>query len=84
VADEKETNGQIQFRLGDLLVSMGLISDEDLKKVLSEQKYSKKRLGEILVAKQLLSERVLAEVLSRQLRIPLPDFISFGEKFSNS
>ncbi len=71
MADEKETNGQIQFRLGDLLVSMGLISDEDLKKVLSEQKYSKKRLGEILVAKQLLSERVLAEVLSRQLRIPL-------------
>ncbi len=71
MADEKETNGQIQFRLGDLLVSMGLISDEDLKKVLSEQKYSKKRLGEILVGKQLLSERLLAEVLSRQLRIPL-------------
>ncbi len=71
MADEKETNGQIQFRLGDLLVSMGLISDEDLKRVLSEQKYSKKRLGEILVSKQLLSERQLAEVLSRQLRVPL-------------
>ncbi len=71
MADEKETLGQIQFRLGDLLVSMGLISDEDLKRVLSEQKYSKKRLGEILVSKQLLSERQLAEVLSRQLRVPL-------------
>ncbi|KUK84645.1 MAG: General secretory pathway protein E, partial [Synergistales bacterium 58_81] len=48
-----------------------LLSEEDLKRALSEQKYSKKRLGEILIGKQLLTERQLAEVLSRQLRIPL-------------
>ena len=68
---EKYTNGQLQFRLGDLLVSSGLLSQEALERVLSEQKYSKKRLGEILVSKQLLTERQLAEVLSRQLKVPL-------------
>ncbi|HPA59825.1 MAG TPA: ATPase, T2SS/T4P/T4SS family [Synergistales bacterium] len=71
MSQEKETNGQFRFKLGDLLVSTGLLSEEDLKRALSEQKYSKKRLGEILIGKQLLTERQLAEVLSRQLRIPL-------------
>lgn len=71
VPQEKYVNGQLQFRLGDLLVSSGLLSQEALERVLSEQKYSKKRLGEILVSKQLLTERQLAEVLSRQLKVPL-------------
>jgi type IV pilus assembly protein PilB len=71
VPQEKYANGQLQFRLGDLLVSSGLLSQEVLERVLSEQKYSKKRLGEILVSKQLLTERQLAEVLSRQLKVPL-------------
>lgn len=71
VPQEKYANGQLQFRLGDLLVSSGLLSQEALERVLSEQKYSKKRLGEILVSKQLLTERQLAEVLSRQLKVPL-------------
>jgi len=71
VPQEQNSNGQFQFRLGDLLVSSGLLSQEVLERVLSEQKFSKKRLGEILVAKQLLTERQLAEVLSRQLKVPL-------------
>ena len=60
-----------QFRLGDLLVQTGNLSEEDLRSVLDEQKKSGKRLGEILVKRKLLTERQLAEVLSRQLKIPL-------------
>ncbi|GAB6281036.1 MAG: ATPase, T2SS/T4P/T4SS family [Thermovirga sp.] len=60
-----------QFKLGDLLVQTGNLSEESLQSVLAEQRSSKKRLGEILVEKRLLSERQLAEVLSRQLKIPL-------------
>ncbi|MDO9508234.1 MAG: ATPase, T2SS/T4P/T4SS family [Thermovirgaceae bacterium] len=60
-----------QFKLGDLLVQTGNLTEGDLHSVLAEQKSSKKRLGEILVEKKLLTERQLAEVLSRQLKIPL-------------
>ena len=35
-------------RLGDLLISAGLISDEQLGKALELQKTSKKRLGDVL------------------------------------
>lgn len=68
---ERKLNELNQFKLGDLLVQTGNLSEESLQSVLAEQRSSKKRLGEILVEKRLLSERQLAEVLSRQLKIPL-------------
>ena len=68
---EGKRNELNQFKLGDLLVQTGNLTEENLQSVLAEQRSSKKRLGEILVEKKLLSERQLAEVLSRQLKIPL-------------
>lgn len=68
---EPEACENNQFKLGDLLVKTGNLSEEDLRSVLAHQKNSKKKLGQIIVNKKLLSERQLAEVLSRQLKMPL-------------
>jgi type IV pilus assembly protein PilB len=60
-----------RFKLGDLLVQSGMITEEQLEEALRNQTRSKKRLGCILVEKGFMTERQLAEVLSRQLKVPL-------------
>lgn len=64
-------NKTARFKLGEMLISSGMITEEQLEEALRAQKRSKKRIGKILVEKGYLTERQLAEVLSRQLRIPL-------------
>ena len=59
-------------RLGEILTSAGIISQEQLDNALAQSKITKKRLGEELVAEQVLSERDLIDVLTVQLGI---DFI---------
>jgi len=58
-------------RLGEFLVEKGLISEEDLKKALSEQAKTKKLLGEVLVSKGCISARELLQALSEHFGIPL-------------
>ncbi|MDZ4063119.1 MAG: type II secretion system protein GspE, partial [Coriobacteriia bacterium] len=53
-------------RLGELLVSSGLLSDEELAKVLEDQAKSGGKLGEILVNQLILSEDQIAGVLAEQ------------------
>jgi type IV pilus assembly protein PilB len=67
----QNNNKPPRFKLGDLLVSSGMITGDQLDEALRNQSRSKKRLGSILVEKGYLTERQLAEVLSRQLRVPL-------------
>ncbi|MCX8129148.1 MAG: GspE/PulE family protein [Clostridia bacterium] len=57
-------------RLGDILVEVGLISDEQLKEVLSIQKGTGKKLGEILTDKGYVTKKSMIEVLEFQLGIP--------------
>ncbi|MGB3096656.1 MAG: ATPase, T2SS/T4P/T4SS family [Candidatus Deferrimicrobiaceae bacterium] len=60
-------------RLGELLVETGLLSEESLTRVLSEQRTVRKKLGEIIVDQGLATEDEIAQALSLQLGIPLVD-----------
>ncbi len=60
-------------RLGELLVETGLLSEESLTRVLSEQRTVRKKLGEIIVNQGLATEDEIAQALSLQLGIPLVD-----------
>ncbi len=51
-------------RLGEKLVALGLISDDQLQIVLTEQKSSKKLFGAILVEMGFITESALGEVLA--------------------
>jgi type IV pilus assembly protein PilB len=57
-------------RLGDRLVSNGLITPEQLRRALSEQRGTSDKLGTILVRLGFLSEDKLVAFLSRQYSVP--------------
>ena len=59
-----------KIRLGDLLVSHEVISEEQLMSALSTQKESGNKLGRELIAQKFLSEDKLLEFLSQQLGYP--------------
>jgi type IV pilus assembly protein PilB len=61
---------QMVRRLGDLLVAEGLITAEQLRQALGEQKGKADKLGSILVRQGALSEEQLIGFLSRQYGIP--------------
>ena len=64
------------MRLGDLLTSVGLITEEQLNRALELQKTSKKRLGATLIDAGIISEQQLIETLELQLGI---DFIDLSK-----
>lgn len=53
--------------LGEMLVSLRLVSRHDLEKALARQRGSQKRLGQILVEMRVITHAQLAEVLEEQL-----------------
>lgn len=55
------------YRLGDLLTSSGLITEEQLQKALTSQKKSGERLGKTLINLGFISEENVLQVLERQL-----------------
>src|SRR4030067_1244410 len=57
-------------RLGEMLVGGGLITEEQLKKALDEQKKRGGKVGEVLVDLGFVSEHNLATFLGRQLNLP--------------
>ncbi|MDO5142940.1 MAG: GspE/PulE family protein, partial [Eubacteriales bacterium] len=61
------------MRLGDLLVSVGLITEEQLAEALRLQKGSGKRLGSVLIEAGMISEKQLVETLELQLGISFID-----------
>jgi type IV pilus assembly protein PilB len=61
---------QMVRRLGDLLVAEGLITDDQLRQALGEQKGKTDKLGSILVRQGSISEEQLIGFLSRQYGIP--------------
>ena len=62
-----------KIRIGDLLVSSGDITAEQLQAALSEQKESGLKLGRILVDSGYVSEDRLLGFLSEQLGMPYVD-----------
>ncbi|HUV98571.1 MAG TPA: ATPase, T2SS/T4P/T4SS family [Gallionella sp.] len=59
-----------KVRLGDLLVQQKLISQEQLKFALEQQKRSGRKLGRLLVDNAFVTEENISEALGRQLNIP--------------
>lgn len=60
-------------RLGDLLVSVGLISQEQLDHALEAQKKTKNRLGRELIEEQIITEQQLLHALQKQLGVEYVD-----------
>ncbi len=57
--------------LGELLIGMGMITQQQLEECLKEQKTSGERLGKILRGKGYVTEQQLMEIMEFQLGIPL-------------
>ncbi len=68
--DTPKRRQPISRRLGDLLVTDGLITPEQLQQALQEQKHAKEKLGSILLRLGMLNEDQLIGFLSRQYGLP--------------
>jgi type IV pilus assembly protein PilB len=65
-----------KYRLGEMLISAGIITKEQLDIALEEQKKTKEQLGKILVKLGFVSEEVIGSFLASQLGI---SFVSLAE-----
>ena len=57
-------------RLGDLLLEKGMVTQEDMDKVLERVRQEKKRLGTVLREMGLATEETIAQLLAEQFQIP--------------
>ena len=57
-------------KVGEILVSLGRITPEELTNILRIQKKTSKPIGQILIQEGILAEEELTEVLGEQLGIP--------------
>ncbi len=69
-----------KIRLGDLLISQGLLTDEQLKMSLDEQKRSGRKLGRIFVDSGYVTEEGISKALAGQLRVPFIDLKQFNPR----
>jgi MSHA biogenesis protein MshE len=66
-----------KLRLGDILVTQRLLSEEQLRQALELQRASGKKLGRLLIESGQITEEALANALARQLRIPFVNLKNF-------
>jgi type IV pilus assembly protein PilB len=57
-------------KLGEILLTRGLVNEEDLEKALAEQRQTKGFLGQILLRRGAIKKRDLADALEAQLGVP--------------
>jgi MSHA biogenesis protein MshE len=69
-----------KIRLGEILVQQKLLTEEQLKNALDEQKKSGRRLGRVVIDKGLVTEEQISEALARQLSIPYVNLKFFNLK----
>lgn len=60
-------------RLGDILLSAGIITEDDLQFALNKQKETKERFGAVLISSGIITERQLIECLQLQLGVDYID-----------
>ena len=60
--------------LGELLLKAGVITEQQLRAALTEQKKWGGKLGSLLVDLNFLDEDTLVKALSKQLNLPRVDF----------
>jgi len=61
-----EENQDKKLRIGDLLIEKGVISEDQLKEALNEQKTRSKRIGDLLIERGLITDEQLKEALRYQ------------------
>ena len=54
-------------KIGQILLHLDLVNEEELKQALEEQKLSNERLGEVLIKKGIIGEKQFIKALSEQL-----------------
>ena len=64
---------QKKLRLGDILVSQGLISATQLESALDEQKKNRVKLGQYLIANGFITDAEIAKALNVQLSVDMVD-----------
>ena len=69
-----------KIRLGEILVQQKLLTEEQLKSALEEQKRSGRRLGRVVIDKGFVSEEQISEALARQLNLPYVNLKFFNAK----
>src|SRR4030067_1439048 len=69
-----------KIRIGDLLIANKVISEEQLKSALADQKKSGRKLGRVLIENGFISEDQLLTFLSQQLNIPYIDLKRYNYK----
>jgi type IV pilus assembly protein PilB len=67
-----------RLKLGALLASSGLLSQEQLERALARQKADGGRLGQVLVREGLVSEESLVNALAGQMRLKVVDLTHSG------
>ncbi|MGQ0510921.1 MAG: GspE/PulE family protein [Betaproteobacteria bacterium] len=67
-----------KIRLGDILVAQKVISLEQLKLTLEQQKKSGRRLGRVLIEQGFATDDQICEAVSRQLGIPYVNLKSYN------
>lgn len=70
---QKQVVAHHKKRLGGFLFDAGLITEDQLKRAIEEQKRLGKKIGETLITLRIISENVLAQTLSMQLGYPFLD-----------
>lgn len=65
------------LKLGELLLYLGKIDNDQFESALAEQKFTNKKFGEILVEKELVSAADIVEALEYQLGFPRVDLSKF-------
>lgn len=56
-------------KLGEMLVDAGILSDDDLRRLLQEHRSSNERFGKFLIQKGVATEEHIIELISKQLKI---------------
>ncbi len=59
-----------KVRLGEILVQQNLLTSEQLKLALDEQKLSGRKLGRVFIEQGYVTEEEISEALAKQLQIP--------------
>ena len=70
VAGESSTSARGRVRLGDWLVSHGMITTADVESALAEQRMTGDALGHLLVARGIIDDEELSRALAGVFGIP--------------
>ncbi|HMJ49935.1 MAG TPA: MSHA biogenesis protein MshE, partial [Burkholderiales bacterium] len=59
-----------RIRIGEILVLLNVVTQEQVKAALEQQKHSGRKLGRIFIENGIVTEEQVAEALAKQLNIP--------------